>query len=150
MTPRAGLLMEEGRLTLAVVSSGGNLECLALDPADNPGAQLAGELDRRGFKRGRLRVGLDRNLVVVKELEMPRVGGASFGEMVRFELELYVPFEPEHMASDWSINPGKVSATSRCSAGSRGAVAAVAASAPGRSMGHQVTGNIRRRFPRIQ
>jgi len=109
MTPRAGLLMEEGRLTLAVVSSGGSLECLALDPADNPGTQLAGELDRRGFKRGRLRVGLDRNLVVVKELEMPRVGGASFGEMVRFELELYVPFEPEHMASDWSINPGRVS-----------------------------------------
>jgi len=107
MTPRAGLLMEEGRLTLAVVSAGGNLECLALDPTDNPGAQLAGELDRRGFKRGRLRVGLDRNLVVVKELEMPRAGGASFGQMVRFELELYVPFEPEHMASDWSVNPGK-------------------------------------------
>ena len=107
MTPRAGLLMEEGRLTLAVVSAGGALECLALDPGDNPGAQLAGELDRRGFKRRRLRVGLDRNLVVVKELEMPRVGGASFGQMVRFELELYVPFEPEHMASDWSITPGK-------------------------------------------
>jgi len=109
MTPRAGLLMEEGRLTLAVVSAGGVLECLALDPGDNPAAQLAGELDRRGFKRGRLRVGLDRNLVVVKELEMPRVAGASFGQMVRFELELYVPFEPEHMASDWSISPGKVS-----------------------------------------
>jgi Tfp pilus assembly protein PilN len=107
MTPRAGLLMEEGRLTLAVVSAGGHLECLALDPGDNPGAQLAGELDRRGFKRRRLRVGLDRNLVVVKELEMPRVGGASFGQMVRFELELYVPFAPEHMASDWSVNPGK-------------------------------------------
>ncbi len=107
MTPRAGLLMEEGRLTLAVVSAGGDLECLALDPGDNPGAQLAGELDRRGFKRRRLRVGLDRNLVVVKELEMPRVGGASFGKMVRFELELYVPFAPEHMASDWSVNPGK-------------------------------------------
>jgi len=107
--------MEEGRLTLAVVSAGGALECLALDPGDNPGAQLAGELDRRGFKRRRLRVGLDRNMVVVKELEMPRVGGASFGQMVRFELELYVPFEPEHMASDWSITPGKAFARNICS-----------------------------------
>ena len=108
MKPRAGLLMDEGRLTLAVVSAGGELECVAIDPGDNPGTQLAGELDRQGYKRRRLRVGLDRNLVVVKELEMPRVGGgSSFGQMVRFELELYVPFSPEHMASDWSINPGK-------------------------------------------
>ncbi len=107
MTPRAGVLMEDGRLTLAVVSGRGDLECVALDPGDNPGAQLAAELDRHGYKRRRLRLGLDRNLVVVKELEMPRVGGASFGEMVRFELELYVPFAPEHIASDWSINPGR-------------------------------------------
>ncbi len=108
MKPRAGLLMDEGRLTLAVVSAGGDLECVAIDPGDNPGAQLAGELDRQGYKRRRLRVGLDRNLVVVKELEMPRVGGgSSFGQMVRFELELYVPFSPEHMASDWSVNPGR-------------------------------------------
>ena len=89
MKPRAGLLMDDGRLTLAMVSSGGELECVSIDPADNPGAQVGAELDRQGYKGRRLRVGLDRNLVVVKELEMPRVGGgSSFGQMVRFELEL--------------------------------------------------------------
>jgi hypothetical protein len=110
MRPRAGLFVDKDRLTLAVVSARGKLDCLDLDAGENPGARLADELDRHGYKRRRLRVGLDRTLVVVKVLELPRTGGADFGQMVRFELELHVPFPPEDiagMASDWSINPGK-------------------------------------------
>jgi Tfp pilus assembly protein PilN len=110
MRPRAGLFVDKDRLTLAVVSARGKLDCLDLDAGENPGARLADELDRHGYKRRRLRVGLDRTLVVVKVLELPRTGGADFGQMVRFELELHVPFPPEDMAgmaSDWSINSGK-------------------------------------------
>ena len=110
MRPRAGLFVDKDRLTLAVVSARGKLDCLDLDAGENPGAGLADELDRHGYKRRRLRVGLDRSLVVVKVLELPRAGEADFGQMVRFELELHVPFPPEDMAgmaSDWSINPGK-------------------------------------------
>jgi Tfp pilus assembly protein PilN len=110
MRPRAGLFVDKDRLTLAVVSARGKLDCLDLDVGDNPGSRLADELDRLGFKRHWLRVGLDRSLVVVKVLELPRVGEADFGQMVLFELELYVPFPPEDMASmasDWSINSGK-------------------------------------------
>ena len=91
MRPRAGLFVDKDRLTLAVVSARGKLHCLDLDVGDNPGARLADELNRLGFKRRRVRVGLDRSLVVVKVLELPRVSGADFGQMVRFELELYVP-----------------------------------------------------------
>ncbi|HEX9420833.1 MAG TPA: PilN domain-containing protein [Methylomirabilota bacterium] len=118
MRPRAGLFVDKDRLTLAVVSARGKLDCLDLDAGDNPGARLADELDRHGYKRRRVRVGLDRSLVVVKVLELPRVGGADFGQMVRFELELYVPFPPEDratMASDWSINPGKTSGPGKAS-----------------------------------
>ncbi len=107
MKPRAGLFMDKDRLMLAVLSSRGELECITLDIGDNPGGRLAGELDRQGYKRRRVRVGLDRNLVVVKVLELPRTDGADFGQMVRFELELYVPFPPEDIASDWSISSGK-------------------------------------------
>jgi Tfp pilus assembly protein PilN len=110
MRPRAGLFVDKDRLTLAVVSARGKLDCLDLDAGENPGARLADELDRHGYKRRRLRVGLDRTLVVVKVLELPRTGGADFGQMVRFALELHVPFPPEDMAgmaSDWSINSGK-------------------------------------------
>jgi Tfp pilus assembly protein PilN len=107
MRPRAGLFVDKDRLMLAVVSPRGKLDCLDLDLGDTPGPRLADELDRRGYKRRRLRVGLDRSLVVVKVLELPRAGGADFGQMVRFELELHVPFSTEDMASDWSINPGK-------------------------------------------
>jgi Tfp pilus assembly protein PilN len=106
MRARAGLLVREGRLTLAFVSAQAELECLALEPGDDVGTRLAAELDARGYKRRRLRVGLDRSLVVVKVLELPRTGEGNFGQMVRFELELYVPFPPEDMVSDWSINAG--------------------------------------------
>lgn len=104
---RAGLLLEDGVATLAVVSARGPAECLSFDAGENAGALIAAELDSRGFKRRRLRVGLDRALAVVKILELPRSEAGNIEQMVRFELERHVPFPPDDVSCDWSANPSR-------------------------------------------
>lgn len=105
MKLRAGLLLDERAATLAVVSGRGPAECLTFDADENAGALIAAELDTRGYKRRRLRLGLDRALAVVKILELPRSETVDMGQMIRFELERHVPFPPEDIACDWSANP---------------------------------------------
>jgi hypothetical protein len=105
MKLRAGLLLDERAATLAVVSGRGPAECLTFDADENAGALIAAELDTRGYKRRRLRLGLDRSLAVVKILELPRSETVDMGQMIRFELERHVPFPPEDIACDWSANP---------------------------------------------
>jgi Tfp pilus assembly protein PilN len=107
MTVRAGLLIDETVVTLAIVSGRGPVEYFSFDADDNPGALIATELERRGFRRRRLRAGLDRALAVVKILELPRSESADLSQMVRFELERHVPFPPDDIACDWSSNPGR-------------------------------------------
>ena len=94
MKLRAGLLLDERAVTLAVVSGRGPVECLTFDADENAGALIAAELDTRGYKRRRLRLGLDRSLAVVKILELPRSETVDMGQMIRFELERHVPFPP--------------------------------------------------------
>jgi Tfp pilus assembly protein PilN len=107
MKVRAGVLLEESRLVLVVVSPRGEVESLAFEPSEDLGALVAAELDSRGYTRRRLRIGLDRSLAVVKVLELPRTEGGDMGQMVRFELERHVPFPPEEMAYDWSASPSR-------------------------------------------
>src|SRR6202795_2505706 len=107
MKARAGLFVDENGLALAVLSGRGTVECVAFDAGENLGPLVAGELDSRGYKRRRLRVGLDRSLAVVKVLELPRVEGGNLGEMVRFELDRHLPFPAEDVACDWRPNPGR-------------------------------------------
>jgi len=104
---RAGLLLDETTATLAVVTGRAPVECLSFSADENAGALIAAELDSRGYKRRRLRVGLDRTLAVVKILELPRSETGDLGQMVRFELERHVPFPPEDIACDWSANPAR-------------------------------------------
>src|SRR5262249_56891904 len=107
MKMRAGLLIDETVVTLAIVSGRGPVECFSFDVVDNAGPLIATELERRGFRRRRLRAGLDRALAVVKILELPRSESADVSQMVRFELERHVPFPPDDIACDWSSNPGR-------------------------------------------
>jgi len=107
MKARAGLFVDEKGIALAVLSGREKVECVAFDAAENLGALVAQELDSRGYKRRRLRVGLDRSLAVVKVLELPRTEGGNLGEMVRFELDRHVPFPAEDIACDWRLNPGR-------------------------------------------
>ena len=106
MKARAGLFVDEKGLTLAVLSGRGTVECIGFDAGENLGPLIAAELDSRGSKRRRLRVGLDRGLAVVKVLELPRAEGSNLGEMVRFDLDRHVPFPAEDVAYDWRLNPG--------------------------------------------
>lgn len=107
MSARAGLLLDERGVTLAVVTAKGTVECLAIDAGENVGALMAAHLDGRGYKRRWLRVGLDRSLAIVKVLEMPRAEVGDMDQMVRFELERHVPFPPEDVACDWSGGPAR-------------------------------------------
>jgi Tfp pilus assembly protein PilN len=107
MKARAGLFVDDKGLTLAVLSGRGTVECIAFEAGENLGPLVAGELNSRGYKRRRLRVGLDRSLVVVKVLELPRAEGGNLSEMVRFDLERHVPFPAEDIAYDWRLNPGR-------------------------------------------
>jgi len=77
MKIRAGLLIDETVVTLAIVSGRGPVECFSFDAVDNAGPLIATELERRGFRRRRLRAGLDRALAVVKILELPRSESAD-------------------------------------------------------------------------
>jgi len=107
MKRRAGLLVDDNGVTLAIVSGREPVEWLSFEADDSAGALIAAELDRRGLKRKSLRVGLDRSLTVVKILELPRSETANVDQMVRFELERHVPFPPDDIACDWSSNPGR-------------------------------------------
>ena len=107
MKLRAGLLLDDRTATLAVVSGRGLVECLSFEADESAGALIAAELDSRGFKRRRLRLGLDRALAVVKILELPRSETTDMGQMIRFELERHVPFPPEDIACDWIANPAR-------------------------------------------
>jgi general secretion pathway protein L len=53
-----------------------------------------------------MRVGLARPLLTVKILDLPHAGRAQLGEMVAFELERHVPFQPEDMRFDFTLLPG--------------------------------------------
>ncbi len=108
MSTRAGLFIHNGRLTFTAITGRGQIEHFALEAGENTSALLKAELEARGLKMRGVRVGLDRSLVTVKVIELPRaVTTADLAQMVAFELERHVPFPPEEMRFDWKALPGK-------------------------------------------
>jgi Tfp pilus assembly protein PilN len=107
MTTRAGLFIHDGRLTFTAITGKGEIEHFALEASENTAALLKAELEARGLTMGGVRVGLDRSLVTVKLIELPRAGAGDLGQMVAFELERHVPFPPEDMRFDWKVLPSK-------------------------------------------
>ncbi|MGH7369071.1 MAG: PilN domain-containing protein, partial [Candidatus Rokuibacteriota bacterium] len=77
------------------------LEHFVVEEAEDLARTLAAELRTRGLAGGRLRVGLDRRLVVVKAIELPRADGGDVARMVGFDLERHVPFPPDNARHDW-------------------------------------------------
>jgi Tfp pilus assembly protein PilN len=105
--PRIGVVLREARLTVVALAGRDRLTHFVVEGAEDPAATLAGELRSRGLGGGRLRVGLDRRLAVVKAIELPPAGGGDLGRMVGFDLERHVPFAPEHTRFDWRELPGR-------------------------------------------
>lgn len=105
--PRIGVFLREDRLTVVALTGRDRLTHVVIDAAEDPAATLAGELHSRGLGAGRLRVGLDRRLAVVKAIELPPATGGDLARMVGFDLERHVPFPPEQIRFDWLELPGR-------------------------------------------
>ncbi|HET8532889.1 MAG TPA: PilN domain-containing protein [Methylomirabilota bacterium] len=105
--PRIGVFLRGDRLTVVALTGRDRLTHVAIEGAEDPAATLAGELHSRGLGAGRLRVGLDRRLAVVKAIELPPATGADLARMVGFDLERHVPFPPEQIRFDWLELPGR-------------------------------------------
>jgi len=102
---RAGIYLGSDQLTVVAVRRK-TAQCFAVELGDLPGARLKTELETRGLKLRRIRLGLARPLVTVKALDLPPVAGAQVQEMVSFELDRHVPFPPEDVRFDWAPLPG--------------------------------------------
>ncbi len=100
MARRAGLLLDDAGLTFVAMTGRRGIELFTLEAQDNPGARLTAELEARRLRCGRVRVGLQRSLVTVKVLELPRIAGGQRREMLQFELERHLPFPAEDVAFD--------------------------------------------------
>ena len=95
-----------GRLTVVALTGRERLVQFVVEDAEDPAATLAAELRSRGLGAGRLRLGLDRRLAVVKAIELPQAAGGDLARMVGFDLERHVPFPPEQTRFDWVALPG--------------------------------------------
>ena len=104
---RAGLFIHDGRLTLCAITGRGQIEHFTIEASENTPALLKAEIEARGLTMRGVRVGLDRSLVIVKVIELPRAGAGELSQMVAFELERHVPFPPEEIRFDWRELPSK-------------------------------------------
>ena len=102
MTPaRIGVFLHDRRVTVAALTGRDRLEHFVVEEAEDLARTLAAELRTRGLASGRLRVGLDRRLAVVKAIELPRADGVDVARMIGFDLERHVPFPPDNTRFDW-------------------------------------------------
>jgi Tfp pilus assembly protein PilN len=100
MSIRAGIFLQDQRLTFLAVTGRRNVVRFTLEADENLAGALQGELTSRRLKLRRVRLGLQRALVVVKVLELPPAVRSNVEQVLRFELERHVPFPPEEMSFD--------------------------------------------------
>jgi Tfp pilus assembly protein PilN len=105
--PRIGVFLRDGQLTVVALTGRDRLAYVVVEAAEDPAATLAAELRARGLGGGRLRLGLDRRLAVVKTIELPSAAGGDLARMIGFDLERHVPFPPEQTRFDWVALPGQ-------------------------------------------
>jgi Tfp pilus assembly protein PilN len=104
--PRIGVFIRGSRLSVVALRGRERLVQFVVEDADDPAATLAAELRSRGLGAGRLCLGLDRRLAVVKAIELPQTAGDDLARMIGFDLERHVPFPPEQTRFDWVALPG--------------------------------------------
>ncbi len=104
--PRVGLIISERRVMGAAIKRGGHITHWNLDSDESLSARLATELKWIGSPAGRVRVALDRALVVVKPIEVPRAAERDLPRLITFELERRVPFPADDVRFDWLTQPG--------------------------------------------
>src|SRR5260370_34938483 len=99
MIPRVGCLVHDGGLTITVTDGGDHMETRTLEGNEGLAGALKAVMDAHARWAGRVRLGLDRSLVTVKLLELPRAAPAELVQMVSFELERHLPFPVEDAVS---------------------------------------------------
>jgi Tfp pilus assembly protein PilN len=99
---RASVALLGDRLAVAVLS-GSRVEAFIVD-AESPAAALRAELDARRLPVRAASLGVARNAVSVKQIELPTVAGDT-REMVGFELERHLPFPAEDASFDFVSLP---------------------------------------------
>ncbi|MEX2224228.1 MAG: PilN domain-containing protein [Candidatus Rokuibacteriota bacterium] len=113
MPARIGVFVRDGRITVVALTGRAGLQHFVVEEAEDLPRTLAAELRTRGLAGGRLRVGLDRRLVIVKAIELPRADGGDAARMIGFDLERHVPFPPEDTRFDWIELPSDRAETRR-------------------------------------
>ena len=103
-----GLFLEDSRLAVVALVGRAQLTHFVVEDVEDPAAALDAELRARKLRAPRIRVGLDRRAVTVKELELPRGSGGDLGQMVGFELERHLPFAAEEVCFSWVELPSGV------------------------------------------
>ncbi len=106
MRPRIAAYLEGSRITAVAVTARGPASRVTIEAAPDPAAALAAAFSSRGLSGVRLRLGLDRRLVIVKPLELPRAERGDLARMIAFDLGRHVPFPPEATRFAWAALPG--------------------------------------------
>jgi Tfp pilus assembly protein PilN len=104
--PRIGLIVARECVTGAAILPRGGLVHWTLEVDDTLSTRLAAALEPLGAPGGRGRVALDRSLVVVKPIEVPRAADRDLGRMIRLDLDRRLPFPTDDLRFNWVEQPG--------------------------------------------
>ena len=103
---RVGLVIEDEHVAVAVIRRGGRPEYFRMRIDEALPARLAAQLRERSVGSHRVRIGLERNRVMVKAIDVPRIAEGHRRSLVAYELERHVPFAGEDTRFDWTPLPG--------------------------------------------
>ncbi|MFQ5899527.1 MAG: PilN domain-containing protein [Candidatus Methylomirabilia bacterium] len=99
---RLGLALRDSAIGLVAIKGRRLIHAFTLEAQEDPAAALQAELESRRIRSRKVRVGISRNLTVVKTLDLPPVAGGSLAQMVGFELERHIPFPAEEACFDFA------------------------------------------------
>ncbi len=105
-----GVVVLSDRLAIAALD-GERVEAFSID-AENPATVLREELSKRQLAPRTVSLGLARSSVFVKPIELPSVG-SDLREMVRLNLDGYLPFAAEDAPFDFVTLPAPPDAARR-------------------------------------
>jgi len=104
-TVRLGLALRDSAIGLVALKGRRVIHAFTVEGQENPVEVLKAELETRRIRERKARVGISRNLAVVKALELPPVVHGSLAQMVTFELERHLPFAVEEVCFDFAGPP---------------------------------------------
>src|SRR4029453_5132165 len=108
--PPLGVVVLSDRLAVAALD-GERVEAFSID-AENPATALREELSKRQLAPRTVALGLARSSVFVKPIDLPSVG-SNLREMVRLNLDGYLPFAADDAPFDFIHLPAEAEAARR-------------------------------------